>query len=231
MFLHQLRTLVVALFQELDARTAQFRTVSGLQCPGGCGSCCLSDKVEATVLELLPLAMSLMGSEAGDRLLERLSQPGLAAYCVLYDPEGQEGHCGAYPLRGVVCRLFGFAGNLDRNREPRLAACKVMRAADSAMVSRAEALIALEPSLLPIFSEAGIRLSAMDPGLGARRLPINEALREAMAKVEVMRLYTGTVNLNAEEGREETPLFEDGVEAHGPFPGEFGNQTGTGGVQ
>ncbi|MDD2463042.1 MAG: YkgJ family cysteine cluster protein [Desulfobulbus sp.] len=230
MFLHQLRIRVMALLQELDARTAQFRTVSGLQCPTGCGACCLSDKVEATVLELLPLAISLMGSEAGDRLIERLSQPGLAAHCVLYDPAGLDGHCSAYAHRGVVCRLFAFAGNLDRDRVPQLAACKVMRLVSPEMVSRAEALIALEPSLLPIFSEAGIRLSAMDPGLGTRRLPINEALREAMAKVEVMRLYTGTINMVAEETPEET-LFEDGLEAHGPFPGEFGNQTGTGGVQ
>jgi len=230
MYLHQLNTQVTAFLQELDARTAQFRTVSGLQCPIGCGSCCLSDKVEATVLELLPLAISIMGSDAGDRLLQRLSDPGLAAHCVLYDPEGREGNCGAYAHRGVVCRLFGFAGNLDRYRVPRLAACKVMRAENPKMVARAETLIELEPTLLPIFSEAGIRLSAMDPGLGARRMPINDAIREALVKVEVMRLYTGTVNMVADEPREE-PLFEDGLEAHGPFPGEFGNETGAGGVQ
>ena len=230
MYLHQLNTQVTAFLQELDARTAQFRTVSGLQCPTGCGACCLSAKVEATVLELLPLAMSLVGSDGGDRLVQRLSEPGLAAHCVLYDPEGREGHCGAYAHRGVVCRLFGFAGNHDRCQVPRLAACKVMRAVNPEMVARSEALIELEPSLLPIFSEAGIRLCAMDPGLGARRLPINDAIREALAKVEVMRLYTGTVNMVVDEPRV-APLFEDGLEAHGPFSGEFGNETGAGGVQ
>ena len=79
-------------------------------------------------------------------------------------------------------------------------------------------------SYYALFSEAGIRLSAMDPGLGARRMPINDAIREALVKVEVMRLYTGTVNMVADEPREE-PLFEDGLGAHGPFPGEFGNET------
>nr|WP_321466355.1 YkgJ family cysteine cluster protein [uncultured Desulfobulbus sp.] len=231
MFLNDLSAQVMGLFEELDARTAQFRTVSGLQCPTGCGACCLSHKVEATVLEFLPLAMSLLGSDAGDQLLDRLSQPGLASHCVLYDSEGQEGHCSAYAHRGVVCRLFGFAGILDRHRMPQLAACKVMRAADPPMVARAEELIALEPTLLPLFTEAGVRLSAMDPGLGAKRLPINEALREALAKVEVMRLYTGTVNMVVEEPVRDALLFEDGLEAHGPFPGEFGNETGAGGVQ
>ena len=230
MFLHQLRIRVMALLQELDAQTAQFRTVSGLQCPTGCGACCLSHKVEATVLELLPLAISFMGSEAGERLFQRLSEPGLPGHCVLYDPKGLEGHCSAYAHRGVVCRLFGFAGNLDRNRVPQLAACKVMRTVSPDMVARGEALIGLEPSLLPIFSEAGIRLCAMEPTLGSRRLPINEALREAMGKVEVMRLYTGTVNMDVDPVCDE-PLLEDGLEAHGPFPGEFGNETGAGGVQ
>lgn len=231
MFLHQLRTLVMALFQDLDTQTAQFRTISGLVCPHGCGSCCLSDKVEATVLEFLPLAISLMGTETGERLRARLAEPGVSAHCVLYDPAGKEGHCSAYAFRGVVCRLFGFAGNHDRTGQPQLAACRVMRAADPSMLSRAEAMIALEPGLLPIFSEAGIRLSAMDPNLGARRLPINEALREAMDRVELMRLYTSTVNVQAGEMEEKTADVPGDVKLPGTFSGERGSQTGMGGVQ
>lgn len=228
MFLHRLQTLVLDLFQELDARTARFRTVSGLQCPPGCGSCCLSDKVEATILEFLPLAISLMGSETGDRLLERLSRSDeVPAHCLLYDPTAREGHCTAYPFRGVVCRLFGFAGRLDRKRVPQLAVCRKMRSADPETASRAEALVAMEPRFMPLFADAGIRLSAMDPALGTRRLPINEALREALAKVEVMRLYTGTVNLVGEEAREE-PLVPE--ELHDPLLDEFDNQAGKGGV-
>nr|WP_320011512.1 YkgJ family cysteine cluster protein [uncultured Desulfobulbus sp.] len=231
MFLHHLSAQVMGLYAELDAQVALFRSVSGLQCPAGCGTCCQSSKVEATVLELIPLAIRLMGSDTCDQLLGYLSQTeNRSGTCLLCDPKGDKGHCSVYEHRGIVCRLFGFAGNRDRQQLPQLAACRVMRAEEPALFPRAAALLELEPGLLPLFSEWGMRLTAIDPALGTRRLPINEALYEALVKVESMRLYMGTVNLETETS-EETGLLEDGLESHGPFPGEFGDETGTGGVQ
>ena len=187
--LNQLAAEVLSIYADLDARVAAFAAVSGLRCPQGCGECCASEKVEATVLEMLPLAFALFADGRAELLIKRLEKVNGRGECLLHRPDlagPGAWSCTCYSHRAVVCRLFGFAGNLDRAGAPRLALCRVIRQADLSgehPLSLAEEVLAL----MPLFSEAGMRITALHPGLGTIRLPINSALLEALLKVGILR--------------------------------------------
>lgn len=181
--LRQLAAEVLAIYQDLDQQVMRFQRQSGLHCPLLCGRCCDSEKVESSLLECLPLAFALFDQQQGEQVVDQLAAAGAARRCILYDPEhqrkGQWG-CQQYAPRPLICRLFGFAGNRDRLGQPRLALCRVMKQADCMPEGAA---IAGVDGVMPLFGEAGMRLTALHPGYGARRVPINEALRGALLQV------------------------------------------------
>lgn len=182
--LQELEAQVLEVYRLLDTAVAAFAKRTGLSCPQGCGHCCLSEKVEATVLECIPLAFLLFRTSRAERMLQLLEENGDNKRCVLYRPDltraGLWG-CSQYGTRTVVCRLFGFAGNPDRDGIARLALCRVMKEAAGAAQIDVVANHLLAP--MPLFAEAGLRITAMHPGLGTVRLPINVVLRQALLKV------------------------------------------------
>ncbi|MDK9706667.1 MAG: YkgJ family cysteine cluster protein [Desulforhopalus sp.] len=210
----------MSIYRQLDAAVAAFAERTGLSCPQGCGHCCLSENVEATVLECLPLAFTLFRDGQADALLQQLEDAGDRGRCVLYRPDLTQAGlwgCSQYATRPVVCRLFGFAGNRDRDGVPRLAMCRVIAELSSsaaqtklmplryiAELSSSAAQTKLMPlrfmkdpagtgnplpmiedpqAPMPLFGEAGMRITALHPGLGTLRMPINAALRQALMKV------------------------------------------------
>lgn len=175
---------MIDIYRLLDAAVAAFAKRTSLSCPQGCGHCCLSEKVEATILECIPLAFHLFRTSQADDVLQRLAENRDNNRCILYRPECTQagnGGCSGYGLRVVVCRLFGFAGNLDPDGLARLALCQVMKA----MVGSEQVAIIAENRLpaMPLFAEAGLRITALHPGLGTTRMPINAALWQALMKV------------------------------------------------
>ncbi|OGX38363.1 MAG: hypothetical protein A3C36_06210 [Omnitrophica WOR_2 bacterium RIFCSPHIGHO2_02_FULL_52_10] len=72
------------LFGRVDASVASFRKRTSLSCRNGCGQCCLTPKVETTVLEMLPLAEYLMGNRQANFWYDRAKEASFAGPCVLY---------------------------------------------------------------------------------------------------------------------------------------------------
>lgn len=180
--LQELDFQVLEVYRGLDVAVAEFAARTGLACPKGCGHCCRSEKVEATVLECIPLAFELFRTFQAELILKRLEKDGDELRCVLYRADFTEAGlwgCSQYRHRPVICRLFGFAGNRDRGGIPRLAMCRVMK---EGLGPEATALVA-DDSSMPLFSDAGLRITALHPGLGVARMPVNTALREALQKV------------------------------------------------
>jgi len=185
MFWDELAAQVTALYARLDHEVAAFAAASGLSCPQGCGICCLPDKVEATVVEMVPLALEVLRTGEAEHAVEELLSAGANRRCILYRQEwtlqGRWG-CSRYPHRPVVCRLFGFAGNLDRHGIPRLAHCRGMKAAGIG----GGGLVLDHPQFPMVrFAAAGMAARAIYPDLGREALPINEALLRALERVEL----------------------------------------------
>ncbi len=185
--LQELEFQVLDVYQGIDEVVTAYKSQTGLACPDGCGHCCNSEKVEATVLECIPLAFELFRTFQAELLMKRLERDRGERKCVLYRQDytaaGLWG-CSQYKYRSVVCRLFGFAGNRDRNGTPKLAKCQIMKEHETAAsVQEPEDAAA---GVMPLFSEAGMRITALHPGLGSHRRPINEALLEALQKVGML---------------------------------------------
>jgi Fe-S-cluster containining protein len=175
---------LLEVYEEIDNQTAAMRAITELRCPPGCGRCCSSTTVEATVLEMLPVARELLRRREALSLLERLGAADDEGPCVFYQPERSapgEGCCGIYVLRPSVCRLFGYGAVKNKYGIAQLAVCTVMnevipRAAQGAADAVRRGLAA------PTFTDFARQVAGLEPALGGRVLPINRALRFALER-------------------------------------------------
>jgi len=172
------------VYEEIDNQTAALRAITELRCPPGCGTCCSCTTVEATVLEMLPVARDFLRRREALALLERFGAADDEGPCVFYQPERSargEGCCGVYVLRPSVCRLFGYGAVKDKYGAAQLAVCTVMnevipRAAQDAAYAVRRGLAA------PGFTGFARQVAGLDPALGGKPLPINRALRIALER-------------------------------------------------
>lgn len=184
--LQKLEFQVLELYGAADQAVAAYQQVSGLSCPGGCVLCCYSEKVEATVLEMIPAAFHLFRTGQAELILKRIEKQDGSRQCILFRPDlsrPDAGGCTLYPFRALICRLFGFAGNTDRNGVAQLARCRNMPLVTPAL----QQAIPVHSLTMPLFHTYGLAITAMHPNLGTLRKPINEALCEALAKVGLIR--------------------------------------------
>ena len=182
---------LLELYEEIDSQTAALRAIIELRCPPGCGTCCSSATVEATVLEMLPVARQLLRRREALSLLRRLGAADHVGPCVFYRPERSprgEGCCGIYILRPSVCRLFGYGAVKNKHGIAQLALCTVMKK----VIPRAaqDAAYAVERGLAaPTFTDFARRVAGLEPSLGGRLLPINRALRFALEREGLARHF------------------------------------------
>jgi len=176
--------LVLEQYRYLDRLIERFRNSTGLKCLRGCSYCCRNWPVEATVLEVLPLAEEIYarGEEASVLGLIEEKQASGDETCVILLPESDEkvaGYCAYYKWRPLMCRLFGFAARKNKHGELEFCGCKLIRESDPSSIKRAE--MALRGNLRPpVYQDAFIQISTIDLSKGYRRLPINQAIKEAI---------------------------------------------------
>lgn len=176
---------IASVYRELDAGTAAFQAASGLSCPPGCGACCTAPTVEAGVLEMLPAARELLRRGEAEAWRSKAASAGGEERCVFYEPEAGDalrGRCGIYSWRPVVCRLFGFAGSRNKHGAVELVVCPTLREASPQGIARARDAVAAGVPI-PVFADARLRVSGIEPGAGADRLAINDALARALDSV------------------------------------------------
>src|SRR3989338_188376 len=103
---------LLRLYSKLDKDIEQFSFTVGLKCASGCGRCCKNPHVETTVLELQPVAIELFRKNEADQWVNKAVEAAGQGRCVFYKPDPlipSNGRCSVYPLRPLVCRLFGFS--------------------------------------------------------------------------------------------------------------------------
>jgi len=175
---------LLEIYEEIDRQTAALKAMTGLRCPPGCGTCCSSPDIEATELEMLPVARELFRRREALSWLGRLRAAVDEGTCAFYQPKRSargEGCCGMYILRPSVCRLFGYGAVQNKYGIAQLAVCTVMKA----VIPRAahDAARAVERGLAaPRFTDFARQVAGLEPALGERLLPINRALRLALER-------------------------------------------------
>ena len=175
---------VLDIYRDIDRKAARFQSVTGLQCPERCGSCCESEEVEATVIEMLPLAEELLSEYEISTLLDQIEakinygDPTCALVHRINDATGYL-RCSHYPHRPLMCRLFGCAARKGRSGKKELSVCRIIKQGNSSSLIRAE--IFLNQGLdIPVYQECFMRIASLHPGMGFTLLPINIALKAAL---------------------------------------------------
>jgi Fe-S-cluster containining protein len=183
-FTSDLSHRVLELYSEMDRRTSEFQSRTGLQCPPGCGQCCESATSEATVIELLPAAEELFSRREAQQWLERIASIRENERCVFYQPDPLipgNGRCDLYILRPSVCRLFGFAVIKNKDGKPELLTCRRQKEQIPVLVKKAQEAIS-RGMAVPSFNYFFLQIVALEPSLGRHRLPINQALQFALER-------------------------------------------------
>jgi Fe-S-cluster containining protein len=156
----------LALLAGAEMAACRFGRESGRACPAGCGDCCLSHRPEDSVLSALPAARWAVENDLLE-VLERAAQERPEGPCTFFDEDADK-HCMIYPLRPLVCRLFGFAGRRDKHGIVQYRPCRRMTAPTGA-----------GPAEAPVFSELSAQIDGLYPPLGRERLALNLAFFKA----------------------------------------------------
>lgn len=172
-----------AFYQEMGEAFSSGQARSGLPCLPGCGQCCLIPEVEASLLEMIPMAFKLVDEGRGESVLEELMtiRPKTCWAYVRHSSDGILGQCGQYETRPSICREFGVAGMSDKDGRLRVSVCKHIRTNDPERVERA--LDAVADWAPPLMHEWSMRLLQLHPEILNDRRPISMALAEALNKV------------------------------------------------
>ncbi len=114
-----------ALYEELDKKIDDFSRAAGLHCPEGCGTCCETFIPEVARPEADLIASHLL-SLGHSLTLDSWGKGEIPGGCPFYKIQGDPYHCSIYPVRPLICRLFGYAGSRDKNGSLRFRPCRHM---------------------------------------------------------------------------------------------------------
>ncbi len=176
---------VQKILNEAALHTEKYSRTSGVSCASQCHLCCLKKDISASPLEFLPLAYHLYKEGRAEKfydLLEKLPENSL---CIMFSALGnQPGGCTRYDYRGLICRLFGFSSNTDKNGHTRLITCKTIKATE-----QYQQLKHADMDKSPKFTDYYMQLAAIDFILANEQLQINEAIRRALEIVLTYYMY------------------------------------------
>ncbi len=168
------------LYDDVDVRFSLFRRTTGIDCPSACGLCCMYPRVEATVLEFLPLAKKLWDNGSAFDVYRSID-PG-ETICVFHGrAEGQtRGMCTEYAHRGFICRTFGYQ-LVRRESGPKLGSCRIL---EQTHAERIAALTAADLiRFLPFVQDLREQLRRIAPALADEKMPVNKVIRRAIEVV------------------------------------------------
>lgn len=172
------------VYLEMSETFSGYQTKTGWNCSSGCVKCCQKPDIEASVLEMIPMAFRIYHEGTIDYWLDKLNTSELTQCPVLLTDESGKGQCELYNERPSVCRMFGVAGYFDKNHKTTLSVCRVLRA-DFKIENTSE----IPHPEVPMITEWSFRLSSLHPDLIQNKMPLNQALIRALEKVALFTAY------------------------------------------
>ncbi|MDP5458949.1 YkgJ family cysteine cluster protein [Alishewanella sp. SMS8] len=189
--LRELSRRVEAVYGEMADTFSSYQQDSGLSCRSSCGECCTQPTIEATVLEMLPLALHLFDQGKAEQTLTQLEELPEVTGCFFYQRlsfDGKQGQCTVYQQRPSICRVFGTAGYRDKMGKTSLSVCKTIKS-DKAEKYQ-QHLIMLTEHPPPMMMSAKEQVNELDYELGNKHYPINQAMFLALEKVLFKSYYS-----------------------------------------
>lgn len=174
------------IYDEMGETFSSYQRSVGLGCPSGCGQCCLNPEVEASTLEMLPMALKIYDDGKLEEWLERLEQNTIS-HCLIFNYQGgRKGQCISYYERPSLCRMFGVSGFLNKQGEITVSICKLLK---EDYPETYQTIKEQKPTDIPKLRDWSLHLSTIHPELIHKRIPINDALKEALNKIALYAQY------------------------------------------
>ena len=170
------------IYAEMDIEILQFQSRTSLQCPAGCGKCCKSDRVEAAVIELVPLANEIFRKGEAPFWHEKAFEADDKGTCLFFVPDqadATKGRCKFYAWRPSMCRLFGFSAEKNKKNQNDLIICEHQKKTFPETAAQARQSVA-QGLHVPGIAEYHLRLFGLSSD--NRLMPINMAIRVALEK-------------------------------------------------
>ncbi len=189
--LRELSRRVEAVYGEMADTFSSYQQASGLSCRSGCGECCTQPTIEATVLEMLPLALHLFDQGKAEQTLTQLEELPEGSGCFFYHRlsfDGKQGQCSVYEQRPSICRMFGAAGYRDKLGQPALSVCKTIKSDKAEKYQQHLIMLSAQPP--PMMMSAKEQVSQLNYELGSKHYPIRQAVQLALEKVLFKSYYS-----------------------------------------
>lgn len=165
------------------------------RCIEGCGACCNTPchHIEASIFEMIPMALELMRIGKAEEFYELLDQMDTAnSVCIIYKPlseDGCQGHCTMHDQRPLICRVFGGGNRTSRSGEHELLLCRYLK---DYYKDKPEIILNVSKEF-PVISEYCSSIRDHNPNLSQQLMPINEALKQALDLLLTKWFYASQV--------------------------------------
>ena len=163
-----------------------------IACPDLCGSCCIHFLPDTMPIEADRIAFHLLTGRRDliDHFFEnKKAAESRDAACPFWNPEKPGENCMIYPVRPLVCRLFGFSSTTDKNGEPTFSLCRHMPphpGIEGRSLTGTTVMEGLFGAVPPHMADFSREIVGLDPQEAGRRTSICEALPLSLSKVSLL---------------------------------------------
>ncbi len=189
-----------AIYESIETAQSAWKAASPFSCPEGCGSCCVDFEPDLLESEALYLAawMIYHQEEKADAILNgsfisprtRSTAGVKGSGCFLFDPDSPY-HCTVYGGRALICRLFGHSGDRGKDGRKRWKPCRFLPTGtkDAGHQFEEDELLERFGHSPPVMSDFTSGAQSLMPDRIQERLPLSEALRDAIAKIRMLQRF------------------------------------------
>lgn len=170
---------VETLQRNIDHEIKIFKLGAGISCIQHCSECCKFPEIQATPLEFLPFAWHAFRLGQLDHWFNTLEKGNSAQQCIFYRDSSNSWGCQIYPVRGLICRLFGFSATINKNGQPQYGACRILKQQQPEKLDRIRQQIP-QGLKIPVMAHQYRLLANIDPVTGNDFMPINKAIMKAL---------------------------------------------------
>jgi Fe-S-cluster containining protein len=185
------------LYLLIEKETTGFQEIYKVSCPPGCGTCCEHFIPELTELEASLIGAYLLFVKQDPSVVARLDAfDASSGTCPLYNPEPPY-HCTVYPVRGMICRLFGACPSEDKFGSPIFRKCKYNNDVESPLVLDAKDF-GTDTQTVPTMRKLSVQFSTLEPL--AATLPIADALLRSLSRLQFIAAHMGSDSHDDDNG-------------------------------
>jgi Fe-S-cluster containining protein len=185
---------LLRLYNEVDSSIAAWSRRTPIRCPAGCGACCEHFEPQVVSAEAELVAAFLLQNIPPSELVRSLVVEEAVSPAATSQEQGRRcpyysslpaGHCAIYPVRPLVCRVYGFSSSVNKRGERVFRPCAHMGFEHTLSEAGSESTLTAPP---PEFSESGRELALL---CSTDLLPLGEAVAAAWGKILLLISLAG----------------------------------------